>query len=491
MSGLDPYDARDKAEQAMLRVGGKDFLNKLTSDYSKGMRQRTKIAQAIVHEPDLLILDEPLSGTDPIGRREIMDLVIGLGQEGRSILVSSHVMHEVQAMTSEFLLIYGGRVLASGNVREIRALMNEYPHRITIRSDRARDLAERMMRDLPVQGVQIGEKGEQLSVLTQDPGAFYEALPGVVEASGGHRDGDAVPRREPRRRVRLPGERAMKAVFDLQVRQILGGGKKWIVALFLSLPLLLLTVVAISGGFDAPGASDDVVGFITLVFLFILYPQTTCILATLLYGASMLSVEIEGKTVTYLFTRPVARWKVLVAKYLGIVTCLSVLVTPIVTVAWLIAGLPEGFRGYVALLIATLGAVVTYSAFFTALGILIPEALDRRGADLRRGVRGAAVGRARRGEHAHDQLLPALPGLPHRRRARDRGHPAGGDARHRRGVRAGLPARPGRHDRALPGRQLLDRHLEGVPGLRRGVSPPYSGSEKSSSTLGASSRASS
>lgn len=184
MSGLAPRQARERAEQTLESVGAAEFMHRRIRTYSRGMRQRTKLAQALVHDPDLLVLDEPLSGTDPIGRREIMDLIIGLGRDGRSILISSHVLHEVQAITDEFVLIYSGRVLASGNVREIRERMNEYPHRITIRCDEPQALAHRLMRDLPVSGVELDEATGSISILTRDRSGFYGGLPEVVNASG-------------------------------------------------------------------------------------------------------------------------------------------------------------------------------------------------------------------------------------------------------------------------------------------------------------------
>lgn len=183
IAGYSSTEARRRAEGALERVGATEFMHRKISEYSRGMRQRTKVAQALVHDPEFLILDEPLSGTDPIGRREMTDLMKELGREGRSILVSSHVLHEVEAVTSEFLLMYGGRVLAAGNVAEIRGLMNEYPHRITLRCSDGRGFAHRLLRDLPLSGVEIGEEGH-LSVLTRDPRRFYEGLPGVIRESG-------------------------------------------------------------------------------------------------------------------------------------------------------------------------------------------------------------------------------------------------------------------------------------------------------------------
>jgi ABC-2 type transport system ATP-binding protein len=184
MSGLDGPSARQRARTVLERCGAAEYMDRKISTYSRGMRQRTKVAQALVHEPEFIILDEPLTATDPVGRHELMELIEELHREGRSILVSSHVLHEVEAMTDDFLLIYGGRVLASGNIHEIRTLMDEYPHRISIRCDRPRELGHLLMRDLPVTGIEVTEQTGSLSVLTSAPRAFYEKLPEIALASG-------------------------------------------------------------------------------------------------------------------------------------------------------------------------------------------------------------------------------------------------------------------------------------------------------------------
>jgi len=187
MGGLEAADAGRKAEAALERCGATEFMDRKIGGYSKGMRQRTKVAQALVHDPELIILDEPLTGTDPVGRHELVELVKGLGREGKSVLISSHVLHEVQAMTEDFLLIHSGRVLASGNVREIRAVMNEYPHRITIKADDVRALARAVVRDLPVSGVDVDEGAGTLLVRTREPKLFFEGLT-RLGAEGGVRE---------------------------------------------------------------------------------------------------------------------------------------------------------------------------------------------------------------------------------------------------------------------------------------------------------------
>jgi ABC-2 type transport system ATP-binding protein len=184
LSGMTRHEARLAAQKALSRVGAQPYWDRPISTYSKGMRQRTKLAQAIVHDPDLLVLDEPLSGTDPVGRREIMDLVASIGDEGKSVLVSSHVMHEVQAMTSRFLLVFGGRVLAAGDVQEIRALLYEIPHRIHIDSSRPRELARELAQRTEVDGVEFDPESNDLWVTTRDPRAVFEVLPACATATG-------------------------------------------------------------------------------------------------------------------------------------------------------------------------------------------------------------------------------------------------------------------------------------------------------------------
>ena len=111
-----------------------DAADKKIGAYSKGMRQRVKLAQAIVHDPELLILDEPLSGMDPLGRRKTIRLIRDWGRAGKSIIVSSHILHEIESMTSNILLINNGRILAEGNVHQIRDLIDEHPHTVYVRA---------------------------------------------------------------------------------------------------------------------------------------------------------------------------------------------------------------------------------------------------------------------------------------------------------------------------------------------------------------------
>src|SRR5947208_879462 len=130
-------------------------LNKLTLRIPEGMRQRTKLAQALVHQPRVLFLDEPLTGTDPIARRHMIDTIQGLAAGGCSVLVSSHVLHEIQALTPNIALLHRGRLVAEGHVREIRDLIDKHPHRIVLVGDRPRALAARLAEFEDVVGIEF------------------------------------------------------------------------------------------------------------------------------------------------------------------------------------------------------------------------------------------------------------------------------------------------------------------------------------------------
>jgi ABC-2 type transport system ATP-binding protein len=148
------------------------------------MRQRIKLAQAFVHDPEVLFLDEPLTGTDPVARRELMDIIQRLGSEGKSVLVSSHVLHEVQALTPKIILLNHGRLVAEGHVRQIRDLIDTHPHHIALLCDDHRRLASRVVAMDDVEGVRMLEKERGIMVETRSPDAFYGRLPALSLEDG-------------------------------------------------------------------------------------------------------------------------------------------------------------------------------------------------------------------------------------------------------------------------------------------------------------------
>jgi ABC-2 type transport system ATP-binding protein len=184
LHGFVGGEARARAEAALERVSLSFAKDKKIGAYSKGMRQRVKLAQALVHDPELLVLDEPLTGMDPVGRRETIDLVRSLGEQGRHILVSSHILHEVESMTSNVILIHRGRVLAEGNVPEIRALIDEHPHHVEIHCSDPRGLGRRLLDLRDVVRVSLDEERSRLLVETVKPDEFYGSVPGIALESG-------------------------------------------------------------------------------------------------------------------------------------------------------------------------------------------------------------------------------------------------------------------------------------------------------------------
>ena len=132
LQGFSGADAREHAKRALSRVGMEPYASKRMREMSRGMRQRTKIAQAIAHDPALVLLDEPLSGTDPVARADLISLIRELGDEGRCVLVSSHVLHEVESMTREVVVIRNGRLRAQGDITRLRGLLDGRPYRIRL-----------------------------------------------------------------------------------------------------------------------------------------------------------------------------------------------------------------------------------------------------------------------------------------------------------------------------------------------------------------------
>jgi ABC-2 type transport system ATP-binding protein len=174
---LNGYSERESIEAARRALDTVDLLaaaGKRIGSYSKGMRQRVKLAQAIAHDPELLILDEPLSGMDPIGRRKTIRLVKEWARAGKSIVVSSHILHEIESMTSNILLIHNGRILAEGNVHQIRDLIDTHPHTVHVRAADPRGLARRFLAHDDV--ISLAFEAGAVVVQTAAPDGFYARL---------------------------------------------------------------------------------------------------------------------------------------------------------------------------------------------------------------------------------------------------------------------------------------------------------------------------
>jgi len=181
-SGFAHADASTRTQRVLEEVGMADRCDRKIAGYSKGMRQRIKLAQAMLNDPDAILLDEPLNGLDPVGRRELMDLLKVLAEQGKSILVSSHILFEVEQMTRSILLLHRGRLMASGDLRVIRELIDKYPHRVRIETSEPREVARRLVALPYVLSVEFERDGLELQ--TREPSKFYDELPGLVLDEG-------------------------------------------------------------------------------------------------------------------------------------------------------------------------------------------------------------------------------------------------------------------------------------------------------------------
>jgi ABC-2 type transport system ATP-binding protein len=174
LNGLAEREADEAARRALTAVDLMDAAGKKIGAYSKGMRQRVKLAQAIVHDPTLLILDEPLGGMDPLARRRTIKLIREWARAGKSVLVSSHILHEIESMTGNILLINNGRILAEGDVHQIRDLIDEHPHTVYVRAQDPRGLAREFLGRDDVRSLKFEEGA--VVVETGKPDVFYARL---------------------------------------------------------------------------------------------------------------------------------------------------------------------------------------------------------------------------------------------------------------------------------------------------------------------------
>ncbi|MET9851374.1 ABC transporter ATP-binding protein [Streptomyces sp. NPDC006450] len=172
------------AQRALATVEMEYAQDRKISTYSKGMRQRVKMASALVHDPSVLLLDEPFNGMDPRQRMQLMELLRRMGDDGRTVLFSSHILEEVEQLASHIEVVVAGRHAASGDFRKIRRLMTDRPHRYLVRSSDDRVLAAALIADPSTAGIEVDLKEGALRIQAVDFGRFTELLPRVAREHG-------------------------------------------------------------------------------------------------------------------------------------------------------------------------------------------------------------------------------------------------------------------------------------------------------------------
>ena len=191
LSGYDETAVKSRSLQVLETVDMLSAKDRPIGSYSKGMRQRIKLAQALAHEPELLFLDEPLTGLDPNGSQHVLALLKDLVDKGISIVVSSHILYEIKALTETILLIYQGRILAAGTISDIRELIDEHPHKVYLSTDQPRRLAQACLPFPDILSVTFVNNGEvvdeseigaagDIIIETAKPDAFYARLPELL-----------------------------------------------------------------------------------------------------------------------------------------------------------------------------------------------------------------------------------------------------------------------------------------------------------------------
>ena len=184
MHGMSHAECEEKTAAALERVSMTPAAHRHVGAYSKGMRQRIKLAQAIAHDPQVLVLDEPLNGLDPMARAETIALFREWGEKGRYVIVSSHILHEVDQISDQVILLSQGYVVAEGQIQGVRSEVKEQPMQILVRCDNPGGLAARLFQDHHMVEAKISNDRKGLLLRTTDADSFYLLLNHVVLESG-------------------------------------------------------------------------------------------------------------------------------------------------------------------------------------------------------------------------------------------------------------------------------------------------------------------
>jgi ABC-2 type transport system ATP-binding protein len=176
LQGFSSAEIRTRAEEALDIVELRADKDRLIRAYSRGMRQRLKFAQAIAHNPEVIILDEPLSGLDPLGKRKLIRLIKAYKEEGKTVIVSSHVLPEIEALTRTIILIHQGKVFAKGDIHYIRDLIDTHPHMVSVRCSDPRGLVGLLLGEDFIRTLHFGLDGRSVLVETNNRDRFFSVL---------------------------------------------------------------------------------------------------------------------------------------------------------------------------------------------------------------------------------------------------------------------------------------------------------------------------
>ncbi len=185
LAGLPPGKVAEQGAQMLERVKlPREAWARRMGQYSKGMRQRVKLAQALLHRPDLLVLDEPMNGLDPMGRQEMAQIIRELAAAGTSVLISSHILAELEALCRDILIVNWGRIIASGSQLDIRADLKDWPEEIEVHCDAPETLARRLFDRGMLLGFDLQAESSSVTFRVKDPPLFYQQWLDLLLESG-------------------------------------------------------------------------------------------------------------------------------------------------------------------------------------------------------------------------------------------------------------------------------------------------------------------
>ena len=354
----------EAVDWAISTVNLQDAQGRPTGTYSRGMRQRIRLAATIVHDPEVLVLDEPLNGTDPRQRVEFAEFVERLRTAGRTVLISSHILEEVEALADRILLVVSGKLAASGNHRDIREKLDERPFQVRIMASNQREMAAALVRLESVESVRL-EDGA-IEVTTRNLADLQRNVPRLARDT---RE-PAVPHRAAGRlageRLLLRGAAVIGALFLLALRQAASPRRLLLLGAISLFPVGLAYLLVRLGDADQ---GDLVGGVVEGLVISLVLPLVTMVLATGAFGN-----EVEDRTLSLLTTKPVPRWSLVLSKLMATI----VVAGPImVVVAIVVTAMPPDREGGV-MLAAAVGAAVgvaVYASVFTWAGLVTTKAL--------------------------------------------------------------------------------------------------------------------